>query len=94
MMGMRDSIAGVAELLRWCDENGTLASTYQQCTDLSTRCRDQNDRNGALVTARLNHVSNMLGMLNVGGREGRTYGANATNNAAPALAGRLLATSA
>jgi flagellar biosynthesis protein FlgN len=93
-MGRHDSLAGIAELLKWCDPNSTLLAAYQHCTDLSTRCRQQNDRNGALVTARLNRVSNMLGMLNVAGNDSKVYGARPGASAAHIRPGRLLATSA
>jgi flagellar biosynthesis protein FlgN len=93
-LGRHDSVTGVADLLKWCDPTSSLLTAYQHCTDLATRCRQQNDRNGALVTARLNHVSNMLGMLNVTGNDAKVYGTRSSASANHIRTGRLLATSA
>ena len=82
-------------LLHWCDPAGSLAAAYAQVAERAAQCRAQNDRNGALVSARLARVQNMLGMLNMGSLESQTYGAPAGGpsniRAAP---GRLLVTSA
>jgi flagellar biosynthesis/type III secretory pathway chaperone len=74
---------GVESLLQWCDPTASLLDTLQSCTDLATRCRDQNLRNGALVNARLQRVSNLLGMMDSSGSTSRTYGRFGTNTAAP-----------
>lgn len=76
---------GVESLLRWCDPTGSLLDKLRSCTELATRCRDQNLRNGALVNARLQRVSNLLGMMDANAATTRTYGRYGTNNAtAPA----------
>jgi flagellar biosynthesis/type III secretory pathway chaperone len=54
---------GLAQLFAWCDPEGTLAAAQAACTELAGRCRTQNERNGALVTARLTRVTGMLDML-------------------------------
>lgn len=85
---------GLATLLAWCDATGTLAAPQARCTELAQRCRDQNERNGALVTARLNRVNGMLGMIS-GDNHSRTYqsgtGARAANLQPM---GRMVSTSA
>jgi flagellar biosynthesis protein FlgN len=94
LMGRGGDAAGMGELLGWCDPQGSLASAYAVCAEQVVQCRTQNDRNGALVTARLNKVSSMLGMLNISGNDARTYGASRTHSPGPQRAGRLVATSA
>jgi flagellar biosynthesis protein FlgN len=85
---------GLATLLAWCDATGTLAVPQARCAELAQRCREQNERNGALVTARLNRVNGMLGMIG-GENHSRTYqagsGARATNHQPM---GRMVSTSA
>jgi flagellar biosynthesis/type III secretory pathway chaperone len=63
LLGHGPGRAGLAALLTWCDSRGTLAAALASCTQLAERCRTQNERNGALVTARLGRVSGMLDML-------------------------------
>ncbi len=54
---------GFEQLLQWCDATGNLAQRWRDNLDHARRCRDLNDRNGALVTVKLNHVQTMLGAL-------------------------------
>jgi flagellar biosynthesis/type III secretory pathway chaperone len=86
---------GLAALLKWCDPEGSLATAYSQVAERAAQCRAQNDRNGALVSARLARVQNMLGMLNMGSLQSQTYGAPAGGPSnIRATPGRLLVTSA
>ena len=55
--------AGFERLLQWCDATGNLAQRWRSNLDHARRCRDLNDRNGALVAVKLNHVQTMLGAL-------------------------------
>ncbi len=66
--------AGLEALMAWCDPQGTLTECLRDCATRAVRCRDLNDRNGILVTARLKRVQGMLGALT--GRPARldTYG--------------------
>jgi flagellar biosynthesis protein FlgN len=85
---------GLATLLAWCDATGTLAVPQSRCTELAQRCREQNERNGALVTARLNRVNGMLGMI-AGENHSRTYQAGTSTRAANLQPmGRMVSTSA
>ena len=54
---------GLEALLRWCDAQGTLAAGWARCAELARKCRELNDRNGALVGARLKHVQGRLAVL-------------------------------
>lgn len=51
---------GFERLLHWCDPSGELRQAWQRNLGVARRCRDQNDRNGAVVTAKLNHVQKMI----------------------------------
>jgi flagellar biosynthesis/type III secretory pathway chaperone len=85
---------GLATLLAWCDATGSLAAAQARCAELAQRCRTQNERNGALVTARLNRVNGMLGMI-AGENHSRTYqsgSATRASNLQPT--GRMVSTSA
>jgi flagellar biosynthesis/type III secretory pathway chaperone len=94
LLGRGEDQAALSQLLQWCDPQGTLASAYEKCSLQATRCREQNDRNGALVGARLNRVSNMLGMLNTGGEKERVYNPQASGRGTAFKPGRLVSISA
>jgi flagellar biosynthesis/type III secretory pathway chaperone len=87
-------LTGVRALLTWCDPSGTLAPALRECTDRAGRCRDQNLRNGALVNARMQRVSNLLGMLDLNGGSSRTYGRHGATMAPSPRAGRSFNASA
>lgn len=80
---------GLDNLIAWCDGEGRLISRLRECAERAVRCRDLNDRNGAMVAARLKRVEGMLDALT--GRPARsdTYGPRgyATSNTRP---GRVL----
>ncbi len=67
-------LKGLEDLIRWCDPKGTLAGGWAECSAAADKCRRQNDRNGALVAARLTHVQARLGTLIESRREAVTYG--------------------
>ena len=92
--GNPGDLKGVETLLGWCDPAGTLLSALRDCTDRATRCRDQNLRNGALVNARLQRVSNLLGMLDTNTGASRTYGRQGASATASSRAGRSFNASA
>jgi flagellar biosynthesis protein FlgN len=84
--------SGVAALQAWCDPQGSLASAQFDCATLAGLCRAQNNRNGALVNARLNRVSGMLDKL-ADNPAGRTYDQRFARTAA-VPAGRMVSISA
>lgn len=53
----------VESVLHWCDPDGTLAPAWGRCMEVAAKCRALNDRNGALVGARLRHVQARLATL-------------------------------
>jgi flagellar biosynthesis/type III secretory pathway chaperone len=87
--GRSEDVSGLEDLMRWCDAEGSLAPGWAQCAAAAAHCRTLNDRNGALVGARLKHVQDRLGVLIQGHRESVTYGRRGAD--APPTAGRLIA---
>ena len=92
MLGQSADRSGIAALLRWCDPTGSLAAAQSTCTKLAESCRAQNERNGALVTARLTRITGMLDMM-ASGNNARTYEPGAARTTTPP-AGRLVSVSA
>jgi flagellar biosynthesis/type III secretory pathway chaperone len=92
MLGQPADRNGLAALFGWCDPQGTLAGAQAECTRLAGNCRARNERNGALVTARLSRVTGMLDMI-AANTSARTYEPGASRTAA-APAGRLVSVSA
>lgn len=92
MMGYSNDLPGLERLLGWCDPSGSLKPLWAECAKRGARCRELNDRNGALVNARLKRVEGLLGALTGKPSEGSTYG-RAGAYAAP-RAGRVLTTQA
>jgi flagellar biosynthesis/type III secretory pathway chaperone len=90
--GRPQSLQGLEELMRWCDPQHSLAPGWAQCSAAAAHCRKLNDRNGALVNARLKHVQDRLGVLIGGRRDAVTYGRHGSD--APPTGGRLVATKA
>lgn len=93
MLGQGHDQVALARMLTWCDPQGTLAETQSRCTAQAERCRQQNDRNGALVAARLNRINGMLDMLADNGGA-RTYEARGAARGGTVSTGRMLSISA
>ncbi len=93
LMGQSADQTGLAAIIGWCDPEGKLSAAYAACAVQAQRCRDQNDRNGALVTARLNRVSGMLGMLNANAAP-KTYEARGAARSTSTPGGRMVSISA
>ena len=85
-------LQGLEQLIRWCDPHGTLAQEWTVCSAAAARCRQLNDRNGALVAARLKHVQARLGTLISSRREAVTYGPRGAYS--QSSSGRVVATEA
>lgn len=95
MLGKGDDQVGLADLARWCDPTGSLASAHAAAAQQAQHCREQNDRNGALVNARLNHLHTMMDKLDGNKSASGTYEAGRMNRSpAAAGAGRMLSISA
>jgi len=93
LLGHGTDQTGLAALLAWCDPQGSLAGDLASSATQAQRCRDQNDRNGALVAARLRHVSGMLGMLTANTTP-KTYESRGHSSTAGLPAGRMVSVSA
>jgi flagellar biosynthesis/type III secretory pathway chaperone len=81
---------GLQQLLDQCDSTREIAKRWVKCAALAARCRRSNDRNGALVAARMKHVEQVLSLItrNTAGTYGRR------GSAAHVAAGRVVATRA
>jgi flagellar biosynthesis/type III secretory pathway chaperone len=65
---------GLQQLLRFCDADGSLGAAWARCRAVGAHCRALNDRNGALASARLQHVQARLAALFSGRGEAVAYG--------------------
>jgi len=74
MMNLPADLSGLERLMRWCDPTHSLPSRWADCAERATRCRCLNDRNGALVTARLKNIEGLLGVLTGRTGEPKVYG--------------------
>lgn len=61
--GRTADVTGLQQLLGWCDPRGTLKSQMANSAQGAIRCRTLNDKNGALVIARMKRVEGLLGAL-------------------------------
>jgi flagella synthesis protein FlgN len=92
MHGRGVDAAGIGQLMAWCDPRGTLKSRWEECAQGAARCRELNDRNGALVMARMKRVESLLTVLTGQPQEAATYGPKGAY--AAVRSGRVLATEA
>ena len=83
MMNVSTDAAGLERLMRWCDPSGSLASRWATCADQAGRCRTANDRNGALVAARMKKVENMLDIVTGRANAPKTYAKQGGYDSAP-----------
>jgi flagellar biosynthesis protein FlgN len=90
MLGHSADPAGVLEMMRWCDPRGTLNAQWKDRGERAKRCRDLNDRNGALVTARLKRVETLVGMITGQDKNQATYSAKGANAYGQTASGKLL----
>ena len=63
---------GFDQLLRWCDAGGELRRQWLANLALARRCKEHNDRNGAVVSVKLNHVQKLLTAIR-GGSQSPVY---------------------
>jgi flagellar biosynthesis/type III secretory pathway chaperone len=92
MMDLSPDPEGVEKLLQWCDPSHELQRQWATCAERARRCREANDRNGALVSARLKRVEGLLGILTARNTSTPLYSPNGTTQ--NARSGQLLATKA
>lgn len=87
--GFASDRAGLEAVMAWCDPSGTLTESLRECAGRAVRCRELNDRNGVLVTARLQRVESMLGALTGRPTRPETYGPRG-NGVVSIRSGRVL----
>jgi flagellar biosynthesis/type III secretory pathway chaperone len=75
MLGFGAGRDAFAQLLAACDPTGDLAGRWQASREVLLRCKYANDRNGAVVTAKLRRVETLLSTLRGGETGARVYGA-------------------
>lgn len=93
MLGHGADNTGLSAMLKWCDPTGSLAAPHAAASREAQLCREQNDRNGALVNARLNRLNGMVDRMNGGAP--RTYDSRGpVRTAVAAPAGRMVSISA
>lgn len=73
-MSVPADASGLDKLLAWCDPSHRLKARWAACADRAARCRNLNDRNGALVSARLKRVEGMLGVITGRANQPKVYG--------------------
>lgn len=83
MMSLPTDVTGLERLLAWCDPSGSLQQRWAECAERAGRCRAANDRNGALVTARMKKVEGLLDVITGRATQTRTYGKQGTYENAP-----------
>jgi flagellar biosynthesis protein FlgN len=81
---------GLDRILAWCDPDKALRRRWAECAERADRCRQANDRNGALVTARLNRVQGMLDIVTGRSGQPKVYGRQGSFETQPRAA-RVLA---
>jgi flagellar biosynthesis/type III secretory pathway chaperone len=82
-------VQGLDRILAWCDPSKQLRRRWKEINERATRCRSANDRNGALVTARLTRVQGMLDIVTGRAGQPKTYGRQGAFDTQP-RAGRVL----
>ncbi len=82
MLGFGEGRDAFERLLDACDPGGDLVRRWQSSRDVLLRCKDLNDRNGAVVTAKLRRVEALLVTLRGGDSGPRVYGAGGRPGAA------------
>jgi flagellar biosynthesis/type III secretory pathway chaperone len=63
MLSFGTGPSGLARLYEWADPSEGLRQVWNTNLDLARRCKALNDRNGAIVLAKLGRVQQLLGKL-------------------------------
>ena len=66
--------SGLDRMLAWCDPTKKLRQRWKELGERADRCRTANDRNGALVTARMSRVEGLLDIVTGRAGQPKTYG--------------------
>lgn len=81
MHGYSNDPAGINRLLDWCDPGKSLKARWSACLELAARCRQSNDRNAALVAARMQRVAGLLEVIVGPGQRAAVYSASGSRDA-------------
>ncbi len=92
MHGYADDKDGINQLLIWCDPPRALSRSWSECAQSATRCRDLNERNAALVAARMKRVEGLLEVIVGPGNYANVYSASGQRDSG--RSGSLLAAEA
>lgn len=92
MMDVPTDPQGIERLLQWCDPSNDLQRRWAACADRALRCRNSNERNGALVSARLKRVEGLLGVITGRPASNPLYSSSGSTHSV--RAGQFLATKA
>jgi flagellar biosynthesis/type III secretory pathway chaperone len=63
MLSFGNGPEAMAHLLEWADPSGALKARWADNLELARRCKAINDQNGAIVSAQLGRVQQLLGKL-------------------------------
>jgi flagellar biosynthesis protein FlgN len=74
MLNLPTDQTGLERMLNWCDPTKALQPRIAECAEQAGRCRGLNDRNGALVTARLKRVEGLLDVVTGRANQPKVYG--------------------
>jgi flagella synthesis protein FlgN len=66
--------AGFERLLSWCDNDRALLGRWERNLQTARRCKELNDRNGAVVALKLGQVRQLLSTLRGSSDAPATYG--------------------
>jgi flagellar biosynthesis protein FlgN len=79
MLSFGEGRTGFEKLLAWCDLDRQLRARWQRNLEVARRCKELNDRNGAVVALKLGQVQQLLATLRGGsvepvyGRQGARF---------------------
>jgi flagellar biosynthesis protein FlgN len=90
LMNVPADAAGLDRLLTWCDPSHNLKRRWASCAERAESCRQRNDRNGALVSARLKRVEGLLDVVTGRANQPKVYGRQGAFEMSPRAA-RVLA---
>lgn len=76
VMNVPVDMHGLQRLLAWCDAAGALQARWADCGERAARCRNSNERNGALVSARLKRLEGLLETLTGRANQPKIYASN------------------
>ncbi|MGI9262412.1 MAG: flagella synthesis protein FlgN [Woeseiaceae bacterium] len=77
--GFPENIESPSELIRWCDDQGEVETSWSQFLEVAETCSNLNAENGAIIRVRQGQVNNALLILRDGTTDVNTYGPTGQN---------------